>query len=133
MTAGRPPSSWIFLCAAALVLVQLGGMAHLAVAPHGVCWEHGVLVDVDAAPAPSARAVRAVPPGLNASPALAVRAESDPHCAAVWVMRAARAEVRSSWVTGVPSGAVTRPQAPEAVHAPDRWALRSAPKQSPPV
>jgi hypothetical protein len=107
-------------------------MAHLAVAPHGVCWEHGALVDVDAAPAPasSARAVLPVSPGLNAAPALAVRAESDPHCAAVWVMRAARPEVR---FTGVPPGEATRPQAPEAVHAPDRWALRSAPKQSPPV
>ena len=50
MRARRTDPRWLPLCAALLALVHLGGVVHLATARHGVCWEHGVVVDLDAAP-----------------------------------------------------------------------------------
>jgi hypothetical protein len=49
MRAGRTFPRSLSLCAAALVLLQLGGLVHLAAAPHGICWEQGVVVELDTA------------------------------------------------------------------------------------
>ncbi len=133
MSAGRTFPRWVPLCAAAVVLLQLTGMLHLASAPHGLCPEHGVLVDleagaprVDAAPGPAL-------PGLERAPLAAIRADAHPHCSALWVMRAARTEVPLPGVAVVSEDEVFRPRAPVAVPAPDASVLRLAPKHSPPV
>lgn len=132
MTAGRTLSRWISLCAAALVLIQLGAMTHLAAAPHGVCWEHGVMVELDGAPVTAHGLALAVPPGANDALGRVVRSDSHPHCPALWVTRAARAEVQVSSGTELARGEPTR-VAPASVAAPADWALRNAPKHSPPV
>ncbi len=126
-------SRWISLCAATLVLIQLGAMAHLAAAPHGVCWEHGVVVDLDGAPVTAHALALAVAPGVDPAPGRAVRADPHPHCPALWVRRAARAEVQLSPGTGLARGEPARAGAPESVAARASCALRNAPKQSPPV
>ena len=116
------------------MLLQLGGTVHLAAAPHGVCWEHGVVVDVDSAP-PAELDTAAAPArtGVERAPVPVVRSDAHPHCPALWVLRAARAEVRVS-ATPV-AGAIEHAsiRGPEPVAAPAGWALRRAPKQSPPV
>jgi|SRR5262250_2512889 len=131
MRAGRTFPRWLSLCAAALVLLQLGGLVHLAAAPHGICWEHGVVVELDAAPV----AVRpvAAPEGLSRAAVALLRNEQHPHCPALWILRQARLE-RS----GAPVALERRDhQAPvvvgEDVPPPAGWALHRAPKQSPPV
>jgi hypothetical protein len=113
------------------VLVQLVGVLHLATARHGVCWEHGVVVDLDAA----SRGVEAVaaPVGIGRAPFSVVRSDQHPHCPALWLLRQARLEVGSSTpvvASGPPRLVVT---SPEPVAAPSGWALRQAPKHSPPV
>ncbi len=133
MTAGRTLSRWISLCAAALVLIQLGAMAHLAAAPHGVCWEHGVVVELDGAPVRAHALALPVAPGVDPAPGRAVRSDSHPHCPALWVTRAARTELHLSWTVTVAGDEAARPRAPESVPAPAHWALRNAPKHSPPV
>ncbi len=133
MTARPTLSRWILLCATALVLIQLAAMAHLAAAPHGVCREHGVVVDLDAAPAQVSGVTLPALPGVGRAPAPEVRVGTHAHCPALWVMRAARSEVRSSWALGLRQGEVGRPRAPESVPALAGCALRCAPKQSPPV
>src|SRR5215475_14312719 len=92
MTAGRIVSRWISLWATTLVLLQVGGTLHLAAAPHGVCWEHGAVVDLDGASARVEGVVPAVAPGVNRPSAPVIRSDGHSHCPALWVMRAARSE-----------------------------------------
>lgn len=133
MTAGRTFPRWMWPCAAVLVLLQLGGTVHLAAAPHGVCWEHGVVVDVDSASPAQLDTAAPARTGLERAPAPVVRSDAHPHCPALWVLRAARAEVAAA--AAPVAGAIEHAciAAPEPVAAPGRWALRRAPKQSPPV
>jgi hypothetical protein len=131
MGAGRTFPRWLSLCAAALTILQLGGLVHLAAAPHGVCWEHGVVVELDTAPV-GAESV-AAREGLTRATSPFVRSSEHPHCPALWVRSQARLEVTSTAVV------VQSPQhgvafvAPEKLPPPARWALLQAPKQSPPV
>jgi hypothetical protein len=131
MRAGRTFPRWLSLGATALVLLQLGGMLHLATAPHGVCWEHGVVVDLDASGGGGDSV--APPEGLASAKAPVVRSDQHPHCPALWVLRQARLGV----ATTAPILASTRHDAvvsaPEPVPSPRGWTLRRAPKQSPPV
>jgi len=131
MRAGRTFPRSLSLCAAALVLFQLGGMLHLAAAPHGICWEHGVVVDLDGAPA-GVGAV-AAPEGLSRGALPLVRSDQHPHCPAVWVLRQARLERPSAApVVETPQRATVSAE-PDQVPPPTGWALHRAPKQSPPV
>jgi hypothetical protein len=131
MRAGRTFPPWLSLCAAALVLLHLGGMVHLAAAPHGICWEHGVVVELEGA-APGTRAA-SVPEGLAPTTAPLVRADQHPHCPALWVFRHARLEssAGASVLAHVSHGALAA--SPPDVARPTGWALHRAPKQSPPV
>jgi len=133
MPAERTVSRCISLCAAALVLVQLGGMAHLAVTPHGVCWEHGVVVEQDIAPATALGLAPPAPPGVDPAPGRAVRSDAHPHCPALWVRRAARPGAHISWTLRLARDEVAAPGAPESVPLSALRALRNAPKHSPPV
>ena len=118
---------WLPLCAAALAVFQLGGIVHLAAAPHGVCWEHGVVVELETAPSSSQSA--AGHEGLARAAAPFVRSGEHPHCPALWVQRPARLEVTSTPVV-VPSPQQGAPVAvPEQLPPPAGWALRQAPKQ----
>ena len=131
MQAGRTFRRRLSLCAAALVFLQLAGMVHLAAAPHGVCWEHGVVVELDLRP--GAGDPVAAPEGLAQARVLLVRSDQHPHCPALWVLRQARLEKPST--AAVLACAQSRPPLalPEPLAAPTGWALRRAPKQSPPV
>ena len=132
MRAGRTFPRWLPLCAVLLVLAQLGGVVHLATAPHGVCWEHGVVVDLDAV-SRGGESV-AAPVGLSAAVGPSVRSDQHPHCPALWVTRQARLEVPSSApVVGTPQHLPVVDAAGQRVSPPDGWALRCAPKHSPPV
>jgi hypothetical protein len=131
MRERRTSPRWLSLCAAALALLQLGGFLHLATAPHGVCWEHGVVVDLEAATSGGESA--AVPEGLARAVVPLVRPGEHPHCPALWVQRPARLEVATtSVVVGSPQHRAVV-AAPEQLPPPAGWALRHAPKQSPPV
>jgi len=131
MRAGSTFPRWLSLCAAALVLFQLGGMLHLAAAPHGICWEHGVVVELDTAPAVVSAV--AAPEGLSRGVVPLVRSDQHPHCPAVWVLRQARLErLGAAPVVECPQRA-TVSAAPDQVPPPPGWALHRAPKQSPPV
>jgi hypothetical protein len=116
MHAVRTFPRWLSLCAAALVLLQLGGTLHLAVAPHGICWEHGVVVDLDATP----RGGESV-------------ADQHPHCPALWVFRQARLGSSSSTPVLASADHPAVIAGPQDVSPPAGWALHRAPKQSPPV
>jgi hypothetical protein len=132
MRAGRTFPRWLPLWAALLTLVQLGGVVHLAAAPHGVCWEHGVVVDLDAA-SRGGESV-AAPVGLSPAPGARVRSDQHPHCPALWVLRQARLEVSSGAPVVGSSQHLPVVDAPgQLVSPPDGWALRCAPKHSPPV
>jgi len=121
------------LWAAALVLLQLGGMLHLAAARHGVCWEHGVVVDLDASPAQMDGPFAAVMPGLNRAVGPVVRSDGHSHCPALWLMRAARTEAPAE-SAGPVDGRVCAPSPPpEGVAVADGRVLGLAPKHSPPV
>ena len=133
MTAGPNPSRWISLCAAALVLVQLGGMAHLAVTPHGVCWEHGVVVEQDILPPTALAPAPPAAPGVDPAPGPPVRSDAHPHCAALWLRRSARPGFQSSWPLRLARDEVAAPGAQASVALSGLWALRNAPKHSPPV
>jgi hypothetical protein len=114
------------------VLLQLGGVAHLAAAPHGVCWEHGVVVDLDAV-SRVAESV-AAPVGLSRAPVAYLRSDQHPHCPALWVLRQARLDVSSSApVVGSSQHLAVVDAAGQLVSPPDGWALRCAPKHSPPA
>ena len=128
-------SSWrggLRLAASLLVLVQLAGVAHLAFARHGVCWEHGVVVELDAVPSSPAAAEPSAIPGLDRSVLQIGRSEGHPHCPALWLHR-------QLGPTRAPELALARPLVVDAVVVrdsvpPPRWAvLLRAPKQSPPV
>ena len=123
----------ISLWAMALVLLQLGAVLHLAAARHGVCWEHGVVVDLDAAPAHVDDLAPTEAPGVNRASGPAVRLDGHSHCASLWVMRAARTEAPAD-ASGLVDGSVWAPlPPPEAVAVADGRVLRLAPKQSPPI
>jgi hypothetical protein len=132
MRAGRTFPRWLPLCAALLTLVQLAGVVHLAAAPHGVCWEHGVVVDLDAASRGGEPV--AAPVGLSPATGPHIRSDQHPHCPALWVLRQARLEVPGSAPVGGSSPHLPVAGAPgQLVSPPDGWALRCAPKHSPPV
>src|SRR5262252_5663064 len=99
MRAGWTWPRWTSLCAAAIV--------HLAAAPHGVCWEHGVVVDLDTSSPTHQAPVPATVPGLDRAPDSAVRSDAHPHCPALWVLRASRTAAMVS------VGPVAPPEAPE--------------------
>jgi len=131
MRAGRTFPRWLSLCAAALVLLQLGGVIHLASAPHGVCWEHGVVVELDTASAGVTTSNG--PEGLARAPVPLVRSSQHPHCPALWVFRQARLESSSSTPVLAPIDHAAVVAIQLDVHLPAAWALHRAPKQSPPV
>jgi hypothetical protein len=132
MRAGRTFPRWLPLGAVLLVLAQLGGVVHLATAPHGVCWEHGVVVDLDAAQRGGESV--AAPVGLSPAAAPAVRSDQHPHCPALWVTRQARIEVSGSTpVVGSGPHLAVLDATGQVISAPDGWALRCAPKHSPPT
>jgi hypothetical protein len=131
MGAGRTFPRWLSLCAAALAILQLGGLVHLAAAPHGVCWEHGVVVELDTAPV-GAESVGARE-GLTRAAAPLVRSSEHPHCPALWVRGQARLEVAGTARLLVPPQHRAVVAHPEQLPPPAGWALRRAPKQSPPV
>jgi len=131
MRERRTGLRWFPLWAAVLVVFQLGGILHLATAPHGVCWEHGVVVELEAATSFGESA--AVAAGIARAAAPHVRSSEHPHCPALWAFRQARLEVTSTAVV-VPSQQHGDAFAvPEQLPPPTGWALRQAPKQSPPV
>ena len=131
MHAARTFPRWLSLCAAALVLLQLGGMLHLAAAPHGICWEHGVVVELDGA-ASGARTA-AAPVGLAPAAVPMIRVDQHPHCPALWVFRQARLESSAGASLLTRLAHVAPLASPLDVAPPAGWALRCAPKQSPPV
>src|SRR5215472_17931191 len=94
MHAGRTFPRWLSLCAAALVLLQVGGLVHLAAAPHGICWEHGVVVELDGAPAAVSSAE--APVGLSRGALPLIRSDEHPHCPALLLLRQAQLESRST-------------------------------------
>jgi len=130
MRAGRTFPRWLSLCGAALVLLELGGIVHLAAAPHGICWEHGVVVELDTT-APGTPGVPALDGLGTAAPLL--RSQQHLHCPALWVFRSVRLE------SGSATAVLACSQHPAVVavrqDVPPRagWALQRAPKQSPPV
>jgi len=131
MRAGRTFPRWLSLCAAALVLLQLGGMLHLAAAPHGICWEHGVVVELETAPAGVSSV--AAPEGVSRGVVPLVQSDQHPHCPAVWVLRQARLERPSAALVVECPQRATMSAEPDQVPPPSGWALHRAPKQSPPV
>src|SRR6516162_10018927 len=131
MRAQRTSPRWLSLCAAVLALFQLGGVVHLAAAPHGICWEHGVVVELHTAPA-VVRAL-AAPAGLSRAVVPQVRSDQHFHCPAVWVLRQARLESSSSASVLACSDHPVAVVVGEDVPRPTGWALHRAPKQSPPV
>jgi len=131
MHAVRTFPRWLSLCAAALVLLQLGGTLHLAVAPHGICWEHGVVVDLDATPRGGESV--AVPLGIAKASGSLARSDQHPHCPALWVFRQARLGSSSSTPVLASADHPAVIAGPQDVSPPAGWALHRAPKQSPPV
>jgi len=131
MRAGRTFPRWLSLCAPALVLVQLGGMAHLAAAPHGICWEHGVVAELE--PAPAGVVATPAPEGLSRAVVPLIRSGQHFHCPAVWVLRQARLESSGSAPVLARSDHPVPVLVGEDVPRPAGWALHRAPKQSPPV
>lgn len=131
MRAPRTFARWLSLCAAALVLVQLGGMAHLAAAPHGICWEHGVVVELETAPAGAV--ATPAPEGLSRAEVPLLRSGQHFHCPAVWVLRQGRLESSGSAHVLACSDHPVLVLVGDDVPRPAGWALRRAPKQSPPV
>ena len=131
MREGRTFPRWLSFWAGAVVLLQLGGILHLAAAPHGVCWEHGVVVELDAAPvgAESAGARE----GLTRATSPFVRSSEHPHCPALWVRSQARLEVTTTAVVVQSPQHAAAVASPQQLPSPAGWALRQAPKQSPPV
>ena len=114
-------------------MFQLGAIFHLAAAPHGVCWEHGVVVDLDAAPIGHEALVPALRPGLDSAPGPAVRSDAHLHCPALWVLRAGRSEIAVATVPVAPPEPEGIAPAVPTREAPGGWTLHRAPKQSPPV
>jgi hypothetical protein len=91
-----------------------------------------VVVDLDGA----SRGAESVagPVGLSPTPGPHVRSDQHPHCPALWVLRQARLEAPSSAPVVGSSPHLPVVDAPgQLVSPPDGWALRCAPKHSPPV
>ena len=119
------------LAAVLLVLVQLAGLAHLAFAPHGLCWEHGVVVELEGS-AWAAVAEPTAAPGLDRNATAGIRGDAHPHCPALWLHRQLGPS-RPAQPFLVASTSIERPAARTSALLP-RWAaLVRAPKQSPPV
>jgi hypothetical protein len=119
------------LAAALLVLVQLVGLAHLAFARHGVCWEHGVVVELEGT-APAADPDPTAAPGLGRNASDGIRSDVHPHCPALWLHRQLGPS-RPAQPVLVASTPIERPVLGHRA-VPARWAaLARAPKQSPPV
>lgn len=126
------PLPGLRLTGALLVLVQLAGVAHLSFARHGVCWEHGVVVELAATDAAGPVAEAQAVPGLDGAPAGLGRTDGHPHCPALWLHRQIRPS-RAPALTVASPVAVDRAAVLDSV-PPPRWAvLQRAPKQSPPV
>jgi hypothetical protein len=117
---------------ALLVLVQLAGLAHLAFARHGVCWEHGVVVELDGVAAASTVAEPSAGPGLDRAPRLGGQSDGHPHCPALWLHRQLSPGRAPELAVATPV-TVDRTVRHDSI-PPLRWAvLHRAPKQSPPL
>jgi hypothetical protein len=127
----RVRSPWLAIFAALLLTVQALNLAHLLLAPHAVCAEHGETIErevrVPAAPAPAN-------PERRTTIAAELEIASDhTHCDIAIQSRAARAIAASVSTLFAPAddAAVIEfvaPSAPRAVEA----TYRLAPKTSPP-
>ncbi len=131
MRAGRTFPRWLSLCAAGLVLLHVGGVLHLAAARHGICWEHGVVEDLDTAPA--AVGVVTPPEGLSRGTLPLIRSNQHPHCPALWLLRQGRLESSGTAPVLAYSHQPVVVVVGEDIPRPSGWALHRAPKQSPPV
>jgi len=120
------------LAALLLVGLQLAGLAHLAFARHGLCWEHGVVVELEGAPAAAAPIETAAAPGLDGTAALGARSDAHLHCPALWLHRQIGPSRQLQLAIRAPTEAAEA--FVPAVAPPSRWAaLDRAPKQSPPL
>jgi hypothetical protein len=121
---------WLVLTAISVVAMQCLGVAHLALAPHGFCWEHGLVTELEQLPGAQAQPP-APRPGLDSGGAF-VRSDEHPHCAAANLRRAAPRPAPA------PVGLLTQiweeqPRPPGVPANPSRRAsIQRAPKQSPP-
>jgi len=120
------------LSAVLLVLVQLVGLGHLAFARHGLCWEHGVVVELDGASAGPAEAETTPAPGLDRSSALSARSGAHPHCPALWLHRQLSPSPAPPLALA-PTVPADRGRVGDAIPPAWRTALDRAPKQSPPA
>jgi hypothetical protein len=120
-----------FICAAAAMIGQLLGFAHIAFKTHVTCAEHGELVDADTAPEIAQSADRAVVSRL--APARANASHGHEHCATAPHRRdrAAHSFVRSV-VTSARLAALERRVA-TVDPPPSIRLILLAPKSSPPA
>ena len=90
-----------------------------------------MVVDLDAVPRGSETV--GAPVGVSRASVPLVRSEQHPHCPALWVFRQARLEASAgaSLLARLAHGSLVA--SPPEVASPTGWALRRAPKQSPPV
>src|SRR5262245_43075873 len=133
MRAGRTFPRWVPTVAAAPALLQLAGIPHLAASPHGICREHGMVVDLESAPSESEAVALLARAGLDPAPGPIVQSDSHPHCPALWVLRAARTESCARSLVLACTEREPHSGAFPCASAADGWMLRRAPKQSPPV
>ena len=117
-----------------LVALHLGGLAHLALERHGVCWEHGTVTELGASTGPVSPSPRETAPGLHAGTASGLEdADGHHHCPVQASRRnwggppsvALFALAAGPALTAVPT-CTSSPRADSAL-------LRRAPKQSPPL
>ncbi|HTS81037.1 MAG TPA: hypothetical protein VMH40_10600 [Myxococcaceae bacterium] len=120
-------------CAVVLVLLQLGAVLHLAASPHGICPEHGLAVELDAASTGAEAFAAAALPGVGCAPVATFRSDAHPHCPSLWVLRQARSEVVGSAAALVRPELATVALAPDAVTEPQPSTLHRAPKEPPPA
>ncbi|HZJ55229.1 MAG TPA: hypothetical protein VFD38_13905 [Myxococcaceae bacterium] len=90
-----------------------------------------MVVDVDAAPAGGELA--AAPEGLTRAAIPLVRSGEHPHCPALWIQRQARLGVTATALLFASPQHRAEVAAPEQLPLPAKWALRHAPKHSPPA
>jgi len=120
------------LAALLLVGIQLAGLAHLAFGRHGLCWEHGVVVELEGEPVAALPIETAAAQGLDRTPAVGARSDAHPHCPALWLHRQVGPSRYFQLAIRAPTEAAEASL--PAVAPPSRWAaLDRAPKQSPPV
>jgi hypothetical protein len=136
MQLALPPrgvSRVVLSTAVALVLLQLAGVGHLAFGRHGICAEHGELIELDAVPATAEPAVRSGFEGQAQLLLASVGTAEHVHCPVLFGRRdqapapAALQRVLSS--VEAPADAVAPLFQPRDL--PGR--IRLAPKQSPPA